>query len=262
MPKKIENPMAEGIPSKIWFLCYATPGITTTRLAAEIYGEDKKHFSGRIIEWLKFLIKKGYVEDLGSRKGYKGLVNHLVEEIDKELSKVGKKLTPSEKNRLLKFLDGPLREIIDPQEAREYPSPLRYIYDLIGIGALEVTLYRELYKIVYGLHGKRLKKGTTIDDLNKAGFFDNVLPGAKPYIEGLGYQLCEKLKYLLPKTLRRVIAEITIIYACANEEYGKASMAVAGHCLKRKMDSILETYSLNFPLKIYKLREEMLNKIE
>lgn len=78
MPKKITNPIREGLPSKIYLIAFGIP-ISGYGIAKKIYGVEKYPPTAKVMEWLKKLVKEGIISK--TEKGYLSNVEPLANEI-------------------------------------------------------------------------------------------------------------------------------------------------------------------------------------
>ena len=102
MPKKITNPIREGLPSKIYLIAFGIP-ISGYGIAKKIYGVEKYPPTAKVMEWLKKLIKEGIISK--TEKGYLSNIEPLANEITLTLKEdIGIELTEFERYILRKFL--------------------------------------------------------------------------------------------------------------------------------------------------------------
>jgi hypothetical protein len=104
VPKKIENPLRSGLPSKLYLLAYGKP-ISGYEMARRIYGEPSR--SSKIYGWgLKKLEEKGAISK--TEGGYLSSVIPLLDEIEKTLrNKHNIELSDFDKHVVYKILDSP-----------------------------------------------------------------------------------------------------------------------------------------------------------
>jgi hypothetical protein len=107
MPRKIENPLEDGISSKVYLLTYIYGPISGYRMARLIYGHPT--YTNRIYE-ARDRINKGFPDAIGeTEKGYivstKQLAKILTSAIDTAIAPSGDKLSKNEKDKILDILD-------------------------------------------------------------------------------------------------------------------------------------------------------------
>ncbi len=108
MPKKIENPLREGLQCKIYFLAFPEP-ISRYAIANIIHGRPT---TSHISVESKKMIERGYLKEMDNRSIFSN-ITPLVTEIEKDLEEKRKiKLTDAEKSELTAFLDNQFRAVI------------------------------------------------------------------------------------------------------------------------------------------------------
>jgi len=78
LPKKIKNPIREGLPSKIYLLAFCSP-ISGYEIAKNIYSVEKYPPTAKVMEWLKKLVKEGIISK--TEAGYLSNIEPLADEI-------------------------------------------------------------------------------------------------------------------------------------------------------------------------------------
>jgi hypothetical protein len=103
LPKKITNPIREGLPSKIYLLSFGRP-ISGYAIAKKIYGLEKYPPTAKVMEWLKKLVKEGIISK--TEEGYFSNIEPLANEIVRTLKEDNDiELSEFERYILEKFLD-------------------------------------------------------------------------------------------------------------------------------------------------------------
>lgn len=103
MPKKITNPIREGLPSKIYLLSFGTP-ISGYEIAKKIYGVEKYPPTAKVMEWIKKLMKEGIITK--TEEGYFSSIEPLANEILRTLKEDNDlELSEFERYIMLKFLN-------------------------------------------------------------------------------------------------------------------------------------------------------------
>lgn len=188
MPKKIENYLKEGLPSKIYF--YAFPkSISRYAISNLLYS---KTATSHISTTSRDMIDKGYL--IESDEGILSNVAPLVAEIEKELETKSIKLTNTERTELTAFLNGGLRQYI----SKHRPNKL---------GKGDVSAYHVLTEII-GLIVYQKKLFLSIPDIMeyKKLLSNNSLEGDIEKIEELekiklSDSLVKKLEIFVPEEL-------------------------------------------------------------
>ncbi len=105
MPKKIENPLREGLPSKIYLLSYCEP-LTAYEIAKRIYGVKPPHIppTSKVSTWVKKMKENGTLSENEEKKTY-ARVDPLIVEIESTLKEHDVELSDFEKHMISRLLD-------------------------------------------------------------------------------------------------------------------------------------------------------------
>lgn len=111
MPKKIENPLREGLPSKIYLLAYGEP-LTAYEMAKRIYGIKPPELGERaqipatakVSVWVKTMKTKGILSENRERKTF-SKSEPLLDEIVKTLKDQNVELSDLEKHMINAIID-------------------------------------------------------------------------------------------------------------------------------------------------------------
>jgi DNA-binding PadR family transcriptional regulator len=101
LPKKIENPLRQGLPSRIYYYSFAKP-INGNSIARAVYKPKGRPETAKIYPTAKKMVEGGLLTV--ADKKYQSRPEKLVEEIKKELTDKKITLTDSDKKRVLKLL--------------------------------------------------------------------------------------------------------------------------------------------------------------
>ncbi len=152
MPRKIENPIKEGLPSKIYLRAYSATEakpISRYQIAKDIYGTPQGQIppTPKVINAVRDLLGEEYGKKYLSRTPEDKVFSDsepLVTEIEKNLQLQGKNLTEDEKRELRELCEVPLRsavEILLPSvDFKSDVNAYTYLTDIIG----QYTLFKML----------------------------------------------------------------------------------------------------------------------
>lgn len=105
MPKRIENPLIEGLPAKVYFLCYLEPQ-TGYGLSKEIHGYVRG--TDKIYGAIDRLVDEGFLkkcEPEGKKKPYQANTKPLLKAIKQKLLDRSQQLTTKEEKRLSNIIN-------------------------------------------------------------------------------------------------------------------------------------------------------------
>ncbi len=153
MPKRITNPIREGLPSKIYLLAYGKP-ITGYEIARRIQGIKTPGSgeraitpqTGKIYGWLKKLMDDGYV--IKKENGYLSKAEPLLKEIEEALNG---DIDDSEKDVLLKLLNS---EIFRSHIEKNLPDSFEYPVDCVTEIFFRLSIMAAYLLPVKGWSGK------------------------------------------------------------------------------------------------------------
>jgi hypothetical protein len=101
LPKRITNPLREGIPSKIYLLAFNGP-VSGYGVAKKVYSVEKYPPTAKIMVWMKQLVKEGAI--FKTKEGYISNVEPLINEICRTLFDRGVELSDLESYMVIKLL--------------------------------------------------------------------------------------------------------------------------------------------------------------
>lgn len=131
MPKKITNPLREGLPSKIYLLAYGDH-VSGYEIAKRIYGKEYRiPPTAKVYGWLKKLEKDNIVSiGRGEKKGgITSNVDPLINEVEKDLKDRKVELSDFERHVLGKILDSQIFRDLVKETAESLP--LEYDIDAV-----------------------------------------------------------------------------------------------------------------------------------
>ena len=189
MPRKITNYLSEGLPSRIYLLCFIAPR-SGYQLALDTSG---KLFTSKIYGWTKKMVEAGVLEL--DPYGYRAPIKPLVLEVERALKDRGETLSQSESKLLTSILasESFKKGISNSFESWKDKTP-NIVYlslDFLSVICALTLNIKTLYGVEDSTVDRALKRISEQDDESK-----KQLTEMEPFFERMGQRMSSHLEKL------------------------------------------------------------------